>query len=66
MKNISVIGVGKLGICFALTLERAGYNILGVDTSLKYVKSINENRRQSPFIAKGSPATVNIFKCSNK
>ena len=25
MKSISVIGVGKLGLCFCLNLEKAGY-----------------------------------------
>jgi|TARA_R110000824_G_scaffold70240_1_gene180457 nucleotide sugar dehydrogenase len=41
MKNISVIGVGKLGLCFSLTLEKAGYNIVGVDVNRKYVESLN-------------------------
>lgn len=41
MKNISIIGIGKLGLCFALTLERAGYNVLGLDLDPKYVDSIN-------------------------
>ncbi len=39
--NISVIGVGKLGLCFALTLEKFGYNILGVDISDEYVYKLN-------------------------
>ena len=25
MENISVIGIGKLGLCFALNLEKKGY-----------------------------------------
>lgn len=41
MKNVSVIGIGRLGICFALTLEKCGYNVLGVDVNRDYVKSIN-------------------------
>ena len=31
MNNISVIGIGKLGLGFALLLEKNGYSILGVD-----------------------------------
>ena len=31
MNNIGVIGVGKLGICLALILENAGYNVLCYD-----------------------------------
>ena len=41
MENITVIGIGKLGIGFALLLERAGYNILGVDVFPQYVDQIN-------------------------
>ena len=41
MKNISVIGVGKLGLCFSLTLEKSGYNVVGVDVNRDYVNSLN-------------------------
>ena len=41
MKNVSVIGIGRLGICFSLTLEKCGYDVLGVDVNEEYVKSIN-------------------------
>ena len=37
-----VIGVGRLGLCFALTLERAGLRVVGVDVNDGYVRSINE------------------------
>jgi UDPglucose 6-dehydrogenase len=46
-KEISVIGIGKLGICFALTLERAGYDVLGVDISPEYVRMINDKTLRS-------------------
>jgi len=42
MKNIGVIGIGRLGLCFSLTLERGGYNVLGLDINEDYVKSIND------------------------
>ena len=48
MKNISVIGLGKLGICFALTLEKQGYSVVGVDVSEDYIKKINEKILVSP------------------
>lgn len=41
MKNISIIGVGKLGLCLALNLERKGYNVLGIDKNHTYVESLN-------------------------
>jgi len=47
MKRVSVIGVGRLGICFALTLERAGYEVLGVDLFPGYVKQINDKTLES-------------------
>jgi UDPglucose 6-dehydrogenase len=46
--NISIIGIGKLGICVGLCLEKAGYNVLGVDTISTYVNEINEKTLKSP------------------
>jgi UDPglucose 6-dehydrogenase len=46
MENITVIGVGKLGLGFALLLEKSGYNVLGVDISQKYVDQLNEKTAQ--------------------
>ena len=40
-KNISIIGVGRLGLCVGLCLEHAGYNVLGVDVIPDYVEKIN-------------------------
>ena len=39
--QLTVIGIGRLGICFALCLEKAGYHVLGVDLSPDYVSKIN-------------------------
>ncbi|MBF8263330.1 MAG: UDP-glucose/GDP-mannose dehydrogenase isoform 1 [Parachlamydiales bacterium] len=39
--HLTVIGIGRLGICFALCLEKAGYHVLGVDLSSDYVSKIN-------------------------
>ena len=48
MKNISVVGVGRLGLCFALTLEKAGYNVVGVDVNSEYVNALNNKSLKSP------------------
>jgi len=40
-KNISIIGVGKLGLCLALNLERSEYNVIGVDIYQSYIDSLN-------------------------
>ena len=45
--NISIIGIGKLGLCFSLTLEKSGYNVLGVDISEEYVNKINDKTFKS-------------------
>jgi nucleotide sugar dehydrogenase len=43
-EQITVLGIGKLGLCFSLTLEESGYSVLGVDIKQEYVDSINEKR----------------------
>ncbi len=40
-KNISVIGIGKLGLGFALLIEKGGYNVCGVDIFPDYVNCLN-------------------------
>lgn len=47
MDNISIIGIGKLGLCFGLTLEKSGYNVLGVDIKQSYVDLINNKQISS-------------------
>ena len=41
MKEIGVIGIGKLGLSFALLLEKSGYNVHGSDISQEYNDKIN-------------------------
>lgn len=38
---VSVIGVGRLGLCFSLTLEGGGYDVVGCDIDQEYVDKIN-------------------------
>jgi UDPglucose 6-dehydrogenase len=47
-ENLTVIGVGRLGLCFALTLEKTGYNVVGVDVSPEYVTTLNTKTLTSP------------------
>lgn len=46
--KITVIGIGRLGICVALCMERAGFEVLGVDVAAEYVASINHKTLDSP------------------
>lgn len=48
MNKVGIIGVGKLGLCFALNLEKAGYEVYGVDVSAHYVKQLNTKQLISP------------------
>ena len=60
MKKCSVIGIGRLGLCWSLNLERKGWNILGVDIDEKYDKSLNDKS----FTSK-EPLVDNYLKSSN-
>lgn len=42
--KIGVIGSGRLGICFALLLEQAGYEVVASDVREDYVKSLQERK----------------------
>lgn len=42
MEKATVIGIGKLGLCFALNLEQAGFEVLGVDVNPDYVELLNQ------------------------
>ena len=39
--NITIIGIGKLGLGLALLIEKAGYNVLGIDINQNYVNELN-------------------------
>ena len=38
--NITVIGIGRLGLGLSLLIEKNGNNVLGIDINEKYVKLI--------------------------
>lgn len=41
MQNITILGIGRLGLCNALSLERVGFNVLGIDIFPDYIEKIN-------------------------
>jgi len=41
MSNITVLGIGRLGLGLALLIEKAGYNVLGIDINEEYIKQLN-------------------------
>lgn len=44
MNKIAVVGIGRLGLCFALNLERVGYKVYGIDIDEEYVKQIQTKK----------------------
>lgn len=47
MAKIGVIGIGRLGLCFALNLERVGFDVFGVDSNAEYIESIRSKTLKS-------------------
>jgi UDPglucose 6-dehydrogenase len=44
MKKISIVGIGKLGLCLALNLDHIEkYKVVGVDLNQNYIDSLNNN-----------------------
>jgi UDPglucose 6-dehydrogenase len=65
MKKIGVIGVGKLGVCFALNAERKGFHVIGVDVNPDIVADINSRHisTDEPLVKKFL-ADANQFEAS--
>lgn len=56
---IGLIGAGRLGICLALLLEEAGYELLVSDVRTSYVHNLNQK-----FIASPEPEVADRLKAS--
>ena len=55
--KIGVIGAGRLGICFALLCEAAGYDVLVSDIREDYVNSLNDRK-----ITTNEPEVENLLR----
>ena len=42
--KIGLIGTGRLGICFALLMEDAGYDVLASDSREDYIKDLQNKK----------------------
>lgn len=40
MNKIAIIGIGRLGLCFALNLEKSGFDVVGIDSNQEYVNQL--------------------------
>tara|TARA_R100000951_G_scaffold37420_1_gene31983 strand:+ start:483 stop:1628 length:1146 start_codon:yes stop_codon:yes gene_type:complete len=59
--KIGIIGAGRLGICFALLCEQAGYEVLVSDIREDYVKDLNDKK-----IFTHEPEVQNLLTSSKK
>ena len=59
--KIGVIGAGRLGICFALLCEQAGYDVLVSDVRDGYVKNL-----QRKIISTNEPEVAKLLSNSSK
>tara|TARA_R100001463_G_scaffold24790_2_gene58993 strand:- start:1343 stop:2494 length:1152 start_codon:yes stop_codon:yes gene_type:complete len=57
--KIGVIGAGRLGICFALLCERAGYDVLVSDIREDYVRDLNAKK-----ISTNEPEVEDLLRIS--
>ena len=67
--KIGIIGAGRLGLCFALLLEKAGYNIIASDINKEYVEQLNikQINTHEPYLLELLKKSVNItFTTDNK
>ena len=66
-KNISILGIGKLGLCLALNLERKGFNIIGIDLYEDYINSLNNKTftTSEPYVNEYLQETKNIIFTTN-
>ena len=46
-RRISIVGLGRLGLCQALSFDKVGWDVLGCDVHPGYVASINDRSLRS-------------------
>jgi UDPglucose 6-dehydrogenase len=64
VERISVIGLGKLGLCLAAVLADSGFNVIGVDVDGQKVNAIN--RGKSPIYETGLAGLITSTRASFK
>jgi len=75
LEKVAVVGIGRIGLCLALNLERVGYAVLGVDKSTEHIKQVGEKTLRTPepgvedalqaarnFQVAGHPGAIRAFE----
>ena len=57
--KIGLIGAGRLGLCLALLMEEAGYDVIASDIRIDYINSLNRK-----FIDTTEPEVKELLKNS--
>ncbi len=67
MEKIGIIGLGRLGLCFALNIERIGYEVFAVEKSEEIVRQIQTKTLQTkePEVEKLLEGAKNIHASTN-
>ena len=62
MKKVSVLGIGRLGLCFAITLEKGGYSVVGYDIREDYLELIQNRTLETcePGVKEGLALSDNL------
>lgn len=66
MTKIAIIGIGRLGLCFALNAEKVGYKVYGIDTKEDYVQALKSKSfvSQEPFVDDFLKTAIHFFPSS--
>lgn len=57
LPNIGVIGVGRIGLCYALLLDQAGYQVYAYDNNKVHVENLKQG-----VVNNNEPDVCNLFK----
>lgn len=57
LPNIGVIGVGRIGLCYALLLDQAGYQVYAYDINKVHVENLKQG-----VVNNNEPDVCNLFK----
>ncbi|MES2122072.1 MAG: nucleotide sugar dehydrogenase [Chlamydiota bacterium] len=59
-QNVTVVGIGRLGLSYALCLEQVGHHVIGVDVDPNYIEQIN-----SKTLCVGEPGINEMLRNSH-
>lgn len=61
VNKVAVVGVGKLGLCFALNFERVGFQVWGIESNAAYLKLL-----QAKTLNSAEPQVNELLQTADK